>query len=470
MAVSPAPPSRRLGNWERFTLAQANVDCPATVSFLATFPPAPPQTGSSLQPVEHPVNPTSAKLAIIHLLHEFPLLRSGIAGGRTRTPSFRVRDDTTAEDVLVIAPDEGKSEAEVIDEQANDGLSFDGSRGPLWRVVLYVPAGGGGGDGRGAGPRLCLTMSHLISDGVGMRNTFHRLLTLLHPDNQPGLATLPEVVSALPPTLEQSVDVTLTLGAMFRLARDELVKPKLRILFPRRRLKLVPYPPPCSHQPVKTSLLRLAPASTAALKALAKSHGLATLHPLLQGAILAAIVLASPAASRLKPAEKANLTSVTAISLRDPKLGHPDLNGNYISALQMDHPVAPDGDFFALCRAYATRLVSPSGRAAAKHLMGALSLVPDPKPKKVKPGTLDKRGRKVYPRTGYDEYMRERRDGEQFVESDVTITNLTVLPETGWEGSEGFRVCWGQTVGPFEPPLTVSVLTSAGGEMAIASN
>jgi len=459
MAAPASTPTagRLLGGFERFTVSKANILRPSTVAFLASFQAEP--AGA----IPHPVNPSTVKLAVGHLLRQYPLLRCGIAGGRTRTPSFAPRDDTSAEEVVVVVQDEGKSEAQILDDQVNIGLTFDGSRGPLWRVTLYEPSTAG------AGPRLSLASAHTIADGSSIRNTFQRLLTLLHPLNQHKLSTLPELVSTLPPALEETVDTKPNLRAMLRLVKDELIKPKFRAILPPRPPKLIPYPEPRNYEPIKTTLLRIPPASTAALKAAAKAHGLATLHPLLQGVILAAVVLASTAASRLKPGKKGRLNSITPISLRDPKLGHPDLTGNYISALSVDHSIAPSSSFFAVCREYAARLNSPAGRTAAKHLMGALALIPNPKPKPVKPGAVDERGNKLYPVTGFDTYMIDHRDGVHPSEGDVSISNLTILAATGWEG-EGFKVCWGQTVGPYEGPLTVSIMSIVGGEMTIVSN
>lgn len=455
---------RRLGAWETYTVSKANILCPSTVSFLATFPltPASP-TSTPAGLLTHPVNPDNVKLAITHLLREHPLLRCGIAGGRTRTPSFALRDDTAPEEVLVVVPDADKSEAEVLDEQVNTGLTFDGSRGPLWRVTLYEATR------EGAGPRLCLTMAHTLGDGGAIKAAFHKLLVLVHPSNASTLSVMPTLVSTLPPSLEDTVNVKPTFPAMLRLVKDELIKPKLRPILPPRPPKLVPYSPPYDYQPVKTALLRVPPASIAALKALAKAHGLATLHPLLHGAVLAALTLASPVAAKLKAGKKGRLNSITPISVRDTKLGHPLITGNYISALSMDQSVGLTSDFFVLCRQFATRLNSSAGRAAAKHLMGAVALIPNPKPKSIKPATVDKQGNKVYPITGIDAYMMDHRDGVIPSEGDVAISNLTVFPKTGWEG-DGFEVCWGQTVGPYEGPLTVSIMSIVGGDLTIASN
>lgn len=419
---------RILGPYERFSLARSLVGVAPVVAFTALLPSSHP-----------PVESAQVAQAVTELLARHPLLSCSVAGATTAQPRFR-RHEVRPEDVLVESAETGR----VVDEALLDALEAVKDAGvepaPLWRVWLS------GSDQQGR-RRLTVAVHHVLSDGSSTRNLFAELLSLVRAPVPSSEKKTGEALS-LAPTLEATVDVRPSTLSLVKVLFSEFVAPRLPSLFCPSPPTVFPNPPIVPPYLQQTALkhLALSPAAVARLKACARAHGIATLHPVLYIAALAALSNAAPPGTAIH--------GESPISLRDPAVGHPSIGGNYVCSLSTTHG-APDprAPFWQSCAAYAARLADPDERAGAKGGMGMLAYVPD--------GPVeDEDGQQ---RTRFDMWMEEKLEAAEPWSASFEVSNLGVLPVTGWEGDGEEdalgEVYWAQAGMALGPALAINVRT-----------
>ncbi|GAA5891673.1 hypothetical protein JCM5296_005507 [Sporobolomyces johnsonii] len=435
---------RPLGNYERFSLCRTTTGNAPVVVFIALLP-----STSSATPVR-------ARLlnAISQLLVRYPLLNCSVADPRTTRPCFRLHDGVTADQIVEERAAEERLTAEdALLQGIEAGKGLDVEAGPLWKVWLC-------GEDDVSERRLVLILSHIVSDGSGARNLFAELLSLLHP-----MATPPVPASTtgpFPPTLESTVDVRPSTLHLVRIVFSEIIAPRLPSFIRPKAPSIWPNPPLCPpcDQPTALKLLTLPASLAGGLSTTSKSHSVATLHPLLYTAALAAI------ACSVSPSSSAplQLLGQTPISLRSPALDHPSATGNYASPAEQLHSIisASTTSFWSLCRSYAAHLALPSTRQAAKEAMGMLAYIPDGDA-----SVRDERtGQVLEQRTGWEQWLEEGMAKDEPWKGSFEVSNLARLPSTGWE-AEGLKgVCWAQAGSASGAALQLNAV-SAGGDLAI---
>ncbi|BGP14941.1 hypothetical protein JCM10213_007257 [Rhodosporidiobolus nylandii] len=419
---------RPLGKYERFSLARAQTGVAPIVAFTALLPPS------------VTVEAATVLAAVQALLGRYPLLRCVVAGRTTTKPHFAIKDGLTAAEIL-----DERSQAtveEALSAALEAGRVFDLDAGPLWKVWLSAA------DGHGRS-RLTLAVHHTIADGSGTRNLFAELLSLVR---TPAAAEVPKEAASAAASLEDTVDMRLSKFRLAKVVFSEIILPSLpTFLRPAPPLPVfLNHPATAPHlEPSALRLLSLAPSVVAGLKAAGKAHGVPTLHPLLYVAALAALAASVPSPS----VPLLRIVGSTPYSLRDPAV-HPHCTGNYVCGHTCSDAVASllPTRFWAHCAAYAQTLSSPATKAYAKEGMGMLSLIPD--------GELPAAEGKPA-RTKWEGWIEDKLAKREFGES-FEVSNLGVLPATGWELEE---VHWTQTASAFVAALQLNPVAVRGGNL-----
>lgn len=447
--------ARQLGNYERYSLARANIGHPIVVTFVATF------SSSSSGSISEPV----LLQAITTLLSKYPLLRSVVKDRYTKTPSYQVLPlSITAEEV-----EEGSISAiKVLRIEEEDPLStlttdqyllraqlkgeseFDLEKGPLWEV-LWV---------KGEKERLILAVNHVVSDGSGTRNLFGELLGLVNSlVKGTNLATTQTIVNqVLPPSLESTIDLRPSYLFMIRTIFNVLVIPLLPLWLKPKEEVYYPFSSfasPSSSTTTTTPLYGTStqiysftfPLSTVnALKEAGKLKGVKTLHPILNTCIVASLALAIQQSTPTTNKDELLITSVTPISLRSPTLNHPSATGNYISGLSSNFHIQPppNNSFWTSTQTYSHQLSSISELETSKFEMGMLSFLSD------SPTLPEEK------ETGWDKFLKEKKEGRSPFSKSFELSNLGVLREVGF-GKEEVEVCWVQTASPIGCALCLNV-------------
>lgn len=407
--------SRRLGDYERFSLARSESRLAPIVAFTALLP------SESC--------PTSAHLlqAAATLLDRYPLLRCGITDKNTSTPSFVYREELKPQDV--IASGSGGSHEEVLEAAIVAGQDFDIVNGPLWKIWS------------GEGGRVTLIVHHTVSDGTGTRNLFSLLLSLLRTPASVDSTTRP---TSLPPTLEGTIDCKTPPFELIKTVFSAIVLPKLPAF-----LQPSPPPPtflgpallPPASQPTSLKLLCLPSSVVAGLKTAGKANGVNTLHPLIYTSALAVLssLASSPSSADDGASSLVNIVGATPFSLRDPSLGHPaETSGNYVAGITVPHalPSLLSTSFWSAAQEYGATLSDPATKPAAAKRMGMLGLLSD-----------------------MAGWVKEEAAKERYQET-FEVSNLGVLPVTGWEEEGLEEVYWAQTASAFVSALELNVRPS----------
>lgn len=437
--------SRPLALLERYQLSRINVGVPATVCLTALLLlPASDQSSSAEQ-----FQATLAQ-AVSVLVQRYPLLRSRVDGARTTTPRW-TRLDSASPDQFIGTPAaaaeldsaaSGNEDAAAVICAAFKHMSrVDPEMGPLWRVWA-IEDGKDTATRRRRRWRIVYATNHILTDGTGARNLFADLLTLLHPNHSSLSAPAADEetkAALLPPPMESVFNLSLSFVDMAKVVWSEILAPNLLLLprFLRSTERAIfhraPLVPPHA-QPTAVPRSFTLPASLVDdLKAAAKSNGVATLHPVLYVAGLAAIEAhKSPPDSIIVGSTPASVRALAPTSL-------PHATGNYVYEVKVAHPAAARENllpFWSECRSYAAKLADPATRQDGLKGIGQLSLVPDgpiPPP----PPLPSSSSAGVGPTTKYDAWMTERSRKAEPFETTFEISNLGVLPPTGWEGAHG---------------------------------
>ncbi|TKA57801.1 hypothetical protein B0A53_00950 [Rhodotorula sp. CCFEE 5036] len=324
--------------------------------------------------------------------------------------------------------------AGVIDAAFKYMSRVDPEEGPLWRVWAIEDADS---EDKAAARwrrwRIVHATNHILTDGTGARNLFADLLALLHPNNSSLLPARDEKTAPaeLPPPMESVFDdVSLSFLDMAKVVWSEfLAAPNLLPGFLRPAKSPIfhraPLVPPHA-QPTAIPRTFTLPASLVGdLKVAAKSNRVATLHPVLYIAGLAAIE-----AHKFPPPPESTIivgstpASVRALAPSSNSLPH--ATGNYVYEVKVPHPATTALlPFWTECRSYAEKLADPATRQHGLKEIGQLALVPDGP---ISPGA---------PTTKYDAWMTERAQKAEPFETTFEVSNLGVLPPTGWEGAYG---------------------------------
>jgi hypothetical protein len=404
------------GLFESYCVARTNFGVAPIVTCFAVL-----ETALSL---------TTVKSAVSQALEAYPLLKCHIHTPFEPRPRFAFNTALDAGSIVRVAASSPGGPVDIILAEIEHGTSFDLYAGPIWRVTLYESGTASGHS------HLALTMNHVLSDGVGLRNLFGQLLAYITASVPIRVAATGE--SALAPAVEDTLDVQLSWASALR----NVIIPAL---LPRalRPPSCWPNPPPESpHMRRPRAVLTQVPApQLAALKAAGKARGVRTLQPLLHVASLCALDGAVRAAGgRAAPVQ---IRTTTPMSLRAAAAGHPAATGNYVGKYDMDYALHGPTAFWELARTYAGALASPAVAQESRKASGVLAFIPRAR-ECVAPG-----------RIGLEVFLERQYASAAPYQNSLQISNLGLLEED----LPGVReVVFGQTPG-ISGALMVNVST-----------
>ncbi len=317
---------------------------------------------------------------ILALLRAFPGLTCRLRDVKTRVPFLEEQDVGDIQD-LVLAPDQiledGSSDAADLIAQSSTRSKLQDvtEPGPLWRVTRYLPSSKSGTG------YLALDSHHAIVDGAGSGTIVEFLLSppsTLAKQLEPIIAANP----ALPPRLENVIDIRPGMAYMARVVASELIIPQMpnairRLISPVQAWPATEaYEGHFERKPAVRAWV-LPAAIVSAAKQAAKEQGVKTLHPLLH--MMMAYATWALIASDKPPGDDAlRISSGTAVSLRKDVSALPLTSGNYIGSYMHATTLDPSLALWRVVNDYATALASPAGRASSRQRIGMLAYIPDP--------------------------------------------------------------------------------------------
>jgi hypothetical protein len=294
---------------------------------------------------------------------------------------------------------------------------------------------------------LLIASNHIIADGRGT-SSLVRALTASD------ITYIKQETLVGPTRIEETVQLKPSLSFLLPIAFRELFLTRMPYFVQKPFTRADPWPAAaCDCSPMEVSegfeVVTLDNDFVVALKAAGKARGVATLHPLLKVAYVAALwrVHASEA-----PAP-ARIQSSTARDERKPELGHAAITHNYVSSTEWDVRIGGAEVFWDMARELARAVSSPEGVAAGRMTMGLLSHIPDAA---VDTSAANLDARKP---TGWEDYFVRRVQSPTPYRDSMAMSNLGVVPLP--PGADDY--VWGQTASPFGSPYTVSILGHTGG-------
>lgn len=416
---------------ERFSLMRQNTGFPHVILHVVAYPrSALPSRGD----LEARVDELQAAL---------PMLSARLIDTATTRPGYVPGSEWPASLIMheaTFTPTEGEDEALKVYRDAMDAFSaLDSSMNPMWRVTLFTAS---------TGERAYLTFAanHLIVDGRGS-TLLLRALT----EHLGSPSTVAREDWSTPTRFDDTVSTSPSLPFLVPIVFRELLLPKFPRFMQRPFLSSDPWPSAVPGNPLTRGwdilLLSIPAAQVQPLKDAGRAHGVATLHPLIKMAYLAALWAVCST-----PAMPLHVAASTARDERDPSLGHASITHNYVSSTEFDATLAPGDSFWARAQELALK-VGPAGVAEGRMTMGLLRHIPDPE---VDPSAPDFDPAKP---TGWEKYFTERAGSGTPYRDSVSVSNLgpVRLPPGAVDA------WWGQSATPFGSALMVNVIGHEGG-------
>jgi hypothetical protein len=374
------------------------------------------------------------------------------------------------------------------------GHNMDIGTEPLWKVQI-ARLGDRNEDGKVA---IVLIVHHALTDGVGARNLLAVLLSELNAElrtvtkiETPGTRTA--VSMPFPPTNEDTNDMRpsyahlashLWAGIASNIAR--VIPPSLPIISLFRPTVYTTWPNPPRGKPhlaaQRIASVRIPSAVLNAAKDVARQRGVRTLHPVMQAVTLVALRVAflknnidlEEDARRTKPLQ---INIATPASIRDKKLGHPHMCGNYVATFSHAYPLSSlspsnrllgenedaKAKFWDVALDFADDVTNPVKRQQAAAAIGMLAYLSDAPTSTPTESAMPASSRELGSETGWVNFLRKRMEAEAYFGASVELSNLglfTTDEGCGVEKEEGFEVAWAQTSGPTGENLGLNVSTT----------
>jgi hypothetical protein len=378
---------------------------------------------------------------IVALQQLLPHLYAHVVDGRTNKPAWELRPTPYAPDEI-LRPDQtipqlsgSGAESGQLELALKAALacttSIADEKTPLWQVQRYVPANDTGT------AYLAVWVSHQLADGVGALRLAQAILS-------PDISTL-QTETSLAPKMEDSVNIKPPVTHLLPVVFQKLLLPSLpsfvqayfKPTAPWPAERILQSPTQCEEDLL---LVQIPGELVSAIKSAGASHGVRTLHPILELAYLASIwaVFSRDKAPLL-------LDGQTPRNERAAEKGHGQITGNYVSSLH--HQVTPtrDSSFWSLAKDCARSLTAEVSLRRGRYAMGMLAYVPDPdnfsSPDPKRP-------------TGWEDFFLNQIESEAPYDTSMTISNLGLahLP------SGAIDIAWAQPASPFIPPLLLDVV------------
>ncbi|WVF66327.1 hypothetical protein IAT40_001067 [Kwoniella sp. CBS 6097] len=425
-----------LGLSERWSLARNNIGSPITVIYHTSLP-------------VNLLSETDLQNALVRLCEAYPILLYGVSGKNTNRPFYSKNgeiDPRGMVKVVEVEAGETMDLTELVQKAVKRGAEFDVINGPMLEVQYIYPSfpttattttasvpdsdptsGSAHAAGAGSRAQLILIIDHILCDGVGARNLFADLLSILsdesaslpaQPDGLPArmddtvdLRTQPQsqvdagnaiesssaekqedtkmkdssylgkvysqvgslVKSVLPQTTPQATATSTATQTQAKSGTENKTKPDVLALS---------YPPKPSPKynsilaPQQFDQFEISSSELSGLLSMSKNHHVGTVHPTIHIASLIALYRAHlQAGAQTLDGDRIKFTTSIPISERKEmaELGHPRSAGNYVIFHLSTDTVDPTTPFWEQARSFARGLRNPENRQTARYNLGKLA-------------------------------------------------------------------------------------------------
>ncbi|WWC85145.1 uncharacterized protein L201_000002 [Kwoniella dendrophila CBS 6074] len=220
--------------------------------------------------------------------------------------------------------------------------------------------------------RLTLLIDHIICDGLGARNLFSDLLSIL--SDQP----IPQQPEGLPARMDDTVELqpsgnNATAQSKIQSTIKSLSNGINTIVSPESVYTNCPTLQSPGYNSITASQqfshFSLSPSELSSLIAEGKKHNVPTIHPVIHIASIVALYRALQSTSGYS-----FFTSIP-ISERNAALGHPRSTGNYVTFHFSTDRISHSTKFWDQVRDFSATLRQPETKITARHTLGKLAAI-----------------------------------------------------------------------------------------------
>lgn len=427
-----------MGLHERYSLTRQNLGHPHTILHVVTYPAAQLPKLSFME------------ARVVELQARLPMLHPRFVDTKTNHPGYVAGAVWPANKIVreVTFTPAATGHDESLALYNAEMLRFsavDYDTEPMWAVTLASAPGA-------EHAYLLVAFTHPIIDGRG--SSF--MLRALTAENIDYIET--ETWEG-PKGCDETVSTKPSLGFLLPIVFRELLLPKMPLFIQRPFLSDEPWPADAVKGSVVNStqdidLVSIDQDVTTRAKAAGKEHGVATLHPVVKMAWVAALWRVFH-----KDAKPFHCSAGSARDERNAELGHAAITHNYVSATEWEATLTGDEQFWDVAKQIAYQVSSDHGITEGRMTMGLLAHIPDP--------DVDPASKDYDPKlpTGWEKYFHGRATSENPYRGSASFSNLGyyALPPGATDAM------WGQTASPFGPAYQVSINGHEGGVRLTAS-
>ncbi|KAK0533018.1 hypothetical protein OC834_002396 [Tilletia horrida] len=451
------PVFRECGVHERYSVMRTVYGSPPVVTFAAVLT----ATSADAEPVlQH------LRSRVTHILANSLPMRCGIIQAESHRPRFcSLEPAPTARDVVFLrksaAVEEGLDEEAALRKLRNEYMTaeqtllMDKSQqslydGALWTVALYPVT-----SSRKPSYIVVASFNHILTDGKGTFNLFHALLSAAPPP--------PDNKDVFPPASDSAFDM------------QAVQKPD-----PRRdeETEATPFWPSEVRKnllecPIGLRTIDLGPSFTPRLKAVATSHGVKTLHAILEVASVFALSLAVNHGSgdwNDGASPKFAIGHSTPINIRGSPLStapvstHGHYAGNWVGGRGGKTLCRPQLQFWDQVKHVAAQLADPATLKGAMALWNGLKALPSSTGDKLEPAQHDAVDGQPLEVDGWSAYARHAVEQTPQISTflaSLGCSNLGFFPLDRTADDDLFTVsncCWTQTASPIADAIIVNIM------------
>lgn len=435
---------------ERYSLVRRHIGSPSVLTYVISF-----DKDAAYVPSE-----VFLKQRMHHLAKDYPILSCRVDKAWTSKP---VLEHITLSDAVIservtaktVHDEDGNSNSvleNIFQECIQWASKFEPETGDLWRVGRYL-------DNDSGKVYLTFSVDHILGDG---RGALHLLPLIVKPELKTAESAL-----AIPPALEDHINIKPTIATILNAVLQSLIIPKLPSWMVPAFLAPKPFwpydsAPQTSSSPSKERLPLEAPVGVLVgkwtgpqvkrLYDIFAKHGDGTsMQGIISACCMGALwmVESQDAIATEATSRSVQIKLTTPTSERNTTLGHPHILGNYVGTVDTEAAVNGDSDLVQLARQYSEELKKAKASKSPPKAWGLLDYIDDPV-------ITEESGSEL---TGWEKFFLEKAASKSPFGSSIEISNLGLMPALDANSQAAMTsVDWMQTPTAIGAAMTVNVL------------
>lgn len=437
--------SRPLSRHERYSLVRRQIGTPSVLTYVVTFQKA----ATSVPTLQ------DLRLRIALLCQQHPVLRSRVLHATTNKPVLQALpfDENTAyarvvEQSIRLSPETNTAQG-IFQLCIRWAATFNVETGDLWRVGRIVNETNGE-------IAIVLCADHIVGDG---RGTLGLLVKLLD-DSFVSI----EGQASLPPALEDRVNVRPVFSTLAKAIIQAILLPKLpRWIVPEFFKPTTFWPYDAPDEGLETSLV-VKPALQAETgilvsqwcasqvrqmqSAMRKHEPSITVQGMISGCAMVALWINEVQTWRNPMDQGTRIRLTTPTSERNMDLGHSDILGNYVGAVDTDTQLSSDSKFLQIIIDYTAHLHHQVTNKLPPTTWGMLDYIDDPDTSAGEEGL-----------NGWTHFFLQKARSREPYSGSLEVSNLGLAPLFSSEVQRQVRrVDWMQTPTAVGSALAMNVV------------